>query len=44
VKHDYNWLPFAILNPGDDGFLSPVPKYGCGELSLNLSDEKATHS
>jgi len=43
-RRTYNWVPFAILNPGDDGFLSPLPKYGCGELSMNPVEEKAIRS
>ena len=44
TKQDYNWVPVVITKPGEKGFLSPEPAYGCGELSLNFTDEKAEHS
>ena len=36
--------PAAIFRQGQPGFDSPYPTFDCGNLSLNFTDEKATHS
>jgi hypothetical protein len=36
--------PAAIILPGQPGFDQPYPTYDCGDISLNLTDEKADRS
>ncbi len=36
--------PAAIILPGEPGFDEPFPTYDCGDISLNLMDEKADRS
>lgn len=36
--------PAAIILPGETGFDQPYPTYDCGQVSMNLSDEKANRS